>query len=69
MLGHHIQECKKRLAKEKKKDSNMVVSDALNTHTHDDDATANFVKEEYAFLTSNYGSSENEDDASFDLQL
>ena len=41
----------------------MAVSDASASCPHDNDATANFVKEEYAFSTCIHDSSEDEEDA------
>ncbi|RYA67313.1 hypothetical protein DD598_28810 [Enterobacter cloacae complex sp. 2DZ2F16B1] len=47
--GHYISECKKRIAKEKKKESSLVVSASGDSSTAKEES-ANFVQDSYAFV-------------------
>ena len=48
--GHYISECSKRIAKEKKKESSLAVSNSANTSAAKEDESANMVQDSYAFI-------------------
>jgi len=56
--GHYIDECYKRIAKEKKKESGNSVEETSDVGNKKDDATANLVEEDWCFYTCSYDPSQ-----------